>query len=219
MTEQSLSISNIESIHDQFSSDERDGLHPLDSTVELTKRAEIALHIEEILKLLGEDPSREGLLDTPMRVAKMFQEMLSGLAINPVSVLNTTFQETSEGPVVVSKISFYSLCEHHMVPFFGTAHVGYIPSNRIVGLSKIARLVDAVSARLQVQERMTEQIVQAMDEALEPKGVMTLVEAEHTCMCARGVKKPGAITTTIASSGEYRDNYALRQEFLRMIGK
>lgn len=181
-------------------------------------RAEIAGHVRDILRLLGENPEREGLLDTPMRVAKMFQESLVGNAINPASVLSTTFEETSEGPVVVGDITFYSLCEHHMIPFYGKAHVAYLPSTRIVGLSKIARLVDAVSQRLQVQERMTQQIVDAVQEALSPHGAIALVQAEHTCMCARGVRKPGSVTTTIASSGEYRDNYALRQEFLRMIG-
>lgn len=180
---------------------------------------EIAEHVRRILELLGEDPNREGLLDTPVRVAKMFEEMLAGMKSDPVSVLNTTFEETSDGPVIVSDITFYSLCEHHMVPFFGKAHVGYLPGKRIVGLSKIARLVETVSQRLQVQERMTQQIIDAVVTALEPEGVIALVEAEHTCMCARGVKKPGSRTTTISASGRYRDDTALRQEFLRMIGK
>ncbi|MCL6452302.1 MAG: GTP cyclohydrolase I FolE [Alicyclobacillus sp.] len=181
--------------------------------------AEVAQHVREILSLLGEDPARPGLLDTPNRVAKMFAEMLSGMHVQPEDVLTTTFEERSDGPVVVSNITFYSLCEHHMVPFFGTAHVAYLPGERIVGLSKIARLVDAVSHRLQVQERMTQQIVDGIDEILKPHGAIALVEAQHTCMCARGVRKPGSSTTTLASTGEYRDNYALRQEFLRMIGR
>ncbi|KPV43343.1 GTP cyclohydrolase I FolE [Alicyclobacillus ferrooxydans] len=183
------------------------------------ERVNVAYHVRKILELLGENPDREGLLDTPDRVAKMFEEMLSGLNVDPVSVLNTTFEETSDGPVIVSDITFYSLCEHHMVPFFGKAHVGYLPGKRIVGLSKLARLVETVSQRLQVQERMTSQIVNAVTTALEPEGVIALVEAEHTCMCARGVKKPGSRTTTIAASGRYKDDVALRQEFLRMIGK
>lgn len=187
--------------------------------VNASAREAIAEHVRSILELLGEDANRPGLLDTPIRVAKMFEEMLSGMDVRPENVLNTTFEETSEGPVVVSNITFYSLCEHHMVPFFGTAHVAYLPGTHIVGLSKIARLVDAVSHRLQVQERMTQQIVDGLDKVLQPKGSIALVEAEHTCMCARGVRKPGSSTTTLASTGEYRDNFALRQEFLRMIGK
>jgi GTP cyclohydrolase IA len=180
---------------------------------------QVAYHVRKILELLGENPDRDGLQDTPVRVAKMFDEMLAGMRVDPTSVLNTTFEETSDGPVIVSDITFYSLCEHHMVPFFGKAHVGYLPGKRIIGLSKIARLVDAVSQRLQVQERMTHQIIEAMTAALEPEGVIALVEAEHTCMCARGVKKPGSMTTTISADGRYQNDYALRQEFLRMIGK
>ncbi|MCF8566133.1 GTP cyclohydrolase I FolE [Alicyclobacillus tolerans] len=183
------------------------------------QRLAIAHHVQEILKLVGEDTGREGLLDTPVRVAKMLEELLEGMNVDAKSVLNTTFTDTTEGPVIVSDIVFYSLCEHHMVPFFGQAHVGYIPSNRIVGLSKIARLVETLSKRLQVQERMTEQIVQAMQEALEPRGVIALVEAEHLCMCARGVKKPGSKTTTLAVRGEYKTDAQLRSEFLKMIGK
>ncbi|MDQ0189983.1 GTP cyclohydrolase I FolE [Alicyclobacillus cycloheptanicus] len=185
----------------------------------LQQRSEIAYHVQEILKLSGEDITRDGLLDTPMRVAKMLEELLAGMHVNPEDVLNTTFEEAAEGPVIVSDITFYSLCEHHMVPFFGTAHVAYLPSKKIVGISKIARLVDALSHRLQVQERMTEQIVNTIQKVLEPAGVIALVEAEHTCMCARGVKKPGSKTTTLASCGEYRNNYQLRSEFLQMIGR
>lgn len=191
-----------------------------DTTPDLNqRRASIAYHVQEILKLVGEDVMRDGLLDTPLRVAKMYEELLEGMHVSPESVLNTTFEETTEGPVIVSDISFYSLCEHHMVPFFGKAHVAYLPATRIVGISKIARLVDALSRRLQVQERMTEQIVDAIGRVLEPKGVIALVEAEHTCMCARGVKKPGSKTTTLSARGEYQHNFDLRREFLQMIGR
>ncbi|GMA49614.1 GTP cyclohydrolase 1 [Alicyclobacillus contaminans] len=183
----------------------------------MQRRQEIAHHVQEILRLVGEDIARDGLLDTPLRVAKMYEEVLSGMYVDPESVLNTTFEETSEGPVIVSDITFYSLCEHHMVPFFGKAHVAYLPSKRIVGISKLARLVDVLSRRLQVQERMTEQIVATVDRVLQPRGVIALVEAEHTCMCARGVKKPGSKTTTLASRGEYTSNYDLRREFLQMV--
>lgn len=180
-------------------------------------RKEIAYHVQEILKLVGEDVTRDGLLDTPLRVAKMLEELLEGMSMNIDEVLSTTFEETTEGPVIVSHITFYSLCEHHMVPFFGQAHVAYLPGKKIVGISKLARLVDALSRRLQVQERMTEQIVDTISRVLEPDGAIALIEAEHTCMCARGVKKPGSKTTTLAARGEYRNNYQLRAEFLQMI--
>lgn len=181
------------------------------------KHQAIAYHVQELLRLVGEDVNREGLLDTPLRVAKMFDELLAGMTVKLEDVLNTTFEERTDGPVIVKDITFYSLCEHHMVPFFGTAHIAYLPSTRIVGLSKIARLVDAVSMRLQVQERMTEQIVATIDRVLEPQGVIALVDAEHTCMCARGVKKPGSRTSTLAARGVYQENYHLRNEFLQMI--
>lgn len=183
-----------------------------------SKRESIATHVREILRLLGEDHLREGLLDTPMRVAKMYEEILSGMKVEPASVLNTTFEEQTDGPVLVSDITFYSLCEHHMVPFFGTAHVAYLPADRIVGLSKLARLVDVLSKRLQVQERMTEQIVATIEETLKPQGCIAVVEAEHLCMCMRGVKKPGSKTTTIAARGVYKTDRELRNEFLRLIG-
>lgn len=195
-----------------------ESLHTIDATHE-NRRAAIALHVREILKLLGEDANRDGLLDTPMRVAKMYEEVLGGMEIDPASILSTTFEETTAGPVIVSDITFYSLCEHHMVPFFGTAHVAYLPGEQIVGISKIARLVDAYARRLQVQERMTEQVVQTIESVLHPKGAIALIEAEHTCMCARGIKKPGSKTTTLAARGVYQDNYDLRREFLQMIGR
>jgi len=184
-----------------------------------TTRNTVAYHVQEILRLVGEDISRDGLIDTPERVAKLYEEMLEGMAVNPESILNTTFEDRTEGPVIVSDITFYSLCEHHMAPFFGKAHVAYLPSDKIVGISKLARLVDVFSKRLQVQERMTEQIVDTIDRVLRPVGVIALLEAEHTCMCARGVKKPGAMTTTLSTRGEYQNHPELRREFLQMIGK
>lgn len=185
----------------------------------LTRRQAIAYHVEQILKLVGEDPNRDGLLDTPMRVAKMYEEVLAGMSVNPVEVLNTTFEETSDGPVIVSDITFYSLCEHHMVPFFGKAHVGYIPDGTIVGISKIARLVDAFAGRLQVQERMTQQIVNSISDVLQAKGAIAMVEAEHTCMCARGVKKPGSVTRTMATTGVYAADTHLQNVFLKLIAR
>ena len=196
-----------------------DPMMALEASSNLEKHQAIAYHVREILNLVGEDTNREGLLDTPVRVAKMFDELLAGMTVDLESVLNTTFEEHTEGPVIVKDITFYSLCEHHMIPFFGKAHVAYIPGTKIVGLSKLARLVDAASTRLQVQERMTEQIAQTIETVLEPRGVMILVEAEHTCMCARGVKKPGSTTTTLATRGLYRENYELRREFFQMIGR
>ncbi|MCL6632195.1 MAG: GTP cyclohydrolase I FolE [Alicyclobacillus herbarius] len=196
-----------------------DGTHEIDGANRQPNREAIAHHVREILRLVGEDPEREGLLDTPIRVAKMYEELLAGMRIDPASVLNTTFEERSDGPVIVSNIIFYSLCEHHMLPFFGTAHVAYLPSDRIVGLSKIARLVDALSRRLQVQERLTEQIVATIEKVLAPRGVIAVVEAEHLCMCARGVRKPGSSTRTLAVRGAYAENAELRREFLQLIGK
>ncbi|MCL6548538.1 MAG: GTP cyclohydrolase I FolE [Alicyclobacillus sp.] len=181
------------------------------------KREAVAYHVRQILQLCGEDIHREGLRDTPQRVARMMEELLAGMSVNPDEVLSTVFEEPAEGPVLVAGIQFYSLCEHHLVPFFGTAHVAYLPTDRVVGISKIARLVDALSRRLQVQERMTEQVVEAIDRVLRPAGVVALVEAEHTCMCARGVRKPGSKTVTLAARGEYRHNHALRSEFLQLI--
>ncbi|SFU35761.1 GTP cyclohydrolase I FolE [Alicyclobacillus macrosporangiidus] len=183
------------------------------------ERDQIAEHVREILRLLGEDTTRDGLVDTPLRVAKMYEEMLGGMRMDPESVLSATFDETAQGPVIVSDITFYSLCEHHMVPFFGKAHVAYLPSQTIVGISKIARLVDVFARRLQVQERMTEQIVDTIDRVLKPHGVMALIDAEHTCMCARGIRKPGSRTITVATRGEYQHNADLRREFLQMIGR
>ncbi|MCL6598305.1 MAG: GTP cyclohydrolase I FolE [Alicyclobacillus macrosporangiidus] len=183
------------------------------------ERDRIAEHVREILRLLGEDTTRDGLVDTPLRVAKMYEEMLGGMRMDPESVLSATFDETAQGPVIVSDITFYSLCEHHMVPFFGKAHVAYLPSRTIVGISKIARLVDVFARRLQVQERMTEQIVDTIDRVLQPHGVIALIDAEHTCMCARGIRKPGSRTITVATRGEYQHNADLRREFLQMIGR
>ncbi|RIV26699.1 GTP cyclohydrolase I FolE [Alicyclobacillaceae bacterium I2511] len=183
------------------------------------RQRQIASHVQEILRLTGEDDTREGLLDTPARVAKMFDELLGGTNINPDSMLSTTFNEHTDGPVIVSNITFYSLCEHHMLPFFGKAHVAYLPDHTIVGISKLARLVDVLARRLQVQERLTQQIVDSLQRVLHPLGAIALVEAEHTCMAARGIKKPGSTTLTLATTGIYRENESLRREFLQMLGK
>lgn len=174
-------------------------------------------HIREILKLVGEDVDREGLLDTPARVTRMYEEIFAGYSADPREVLGVTFDEQHEELVIIKDIVYYSQCEHHMAPFFGKVHVGYIPSGKIAGLSKFARLVEAVTRKLQVQERITSEIADLMDEVLKPHGVMVVVEGEHLCMCARGVKKPGSKTVTSGVRGLFRTDSALRAEFLSLI--
>ena len=183
----------------------REGLEPL------------AKHYEEILKLLGEDPQREGLLKTPMRVAKAMQTLTRGYQEDAHEVLRQAlFKEDYSQMVIVKDINFYSLCEHHLLPFYGKAHVAYIPNGYITGLSKIARVVDCYSHRLQVQERMTLQIREAIQKALQPLGVMVVVEAQHMCMQMRGVEKQGSITTTSDFSGAF-NQAKTREEFLELI--
>lgn len=180
-------------------------------------REKIEHHVREILKLIGEDVEREGLLETPARVTRMYEEIFAGYDVDPRDVLGVTFDENHEELVIVKDIVYYSQCEHHMAPFFGKAHIGYIPSGKIAGLSKLARLVEAVTRRLQVQERITSQIADIMEEVLQPQGVMVVVQGEHLCMCSRGVKKPGSKTITSAVRGEFRTSPALRSEFLSLI--
>ncbi|BBI35760.1 GTP cyclohydrolase I FolE [Cohnella abietis] len=180
-------------------------------------REQVEHHIREILKLIGEDVEREGLIETPARVTRMYEEIFAGYAVDPRDVLGVTFDEKHEELVIVKDIVYYSQCEHHMAPFFGKAHIGYIPSGKIAGLSKLARLVEAVSRRLQVQERITSQIADILDEVLVPHGVMVVVEGEHLCMCSRGVKKPGSKTITSAVRGQFRQSAALRAEFLELL--
>lgn len=180
-------------------------------------REQIEHHVKEILRLIGEDVEREGLLETPARVTRMYEEIFAGYEVDPREVLGVTFDEQHEELVIVKDIVYYSQCEHHMAPFFGKAHIGYIPSGKIAGLSKLARLVEAITRRLQVQERITSQIADIMTEELTPHGVMVVVEGEHLCMCARGVKKYGSKTVTSAVRGEFRQNAALRSEFLALL--
>jgi GTP cyclohydrolase I len=174
-------------------------------------------HIREILRLIGEDVDREGLLETPARVTRMYEEVFAGYSVDPREVLGVTFDEQHEELVIVKDIVFHSQCEHHMAPFFGTIHIGYLPSGKIAGLSKFARLAEAVTRKLQVQERITTEIANILDEVLEPQGIMVVVEGEHMCMCARGVKKPGSKTITSAVRGHFRTDAALRSEFLSLI--
>jgi len=181
------------------------------------ERAEAA--IRELLFAIGEDPDRDGLLDTPARVARAYREMFAGLYTDPESVLNTMFDEDHDEMVIVKEIPLYSTCEHHLVSFHGVAHVGYIPGRdgRVTGLSKIARLVDLYARRPQVQERLTSQIADALVNKLDPRGVIVVVEAEHLCMAMRGVRKPGAVTTTSAVRGQFKTNAASRAEALDLI--
>lgn len=170
-------------------------------------------HIKEILILIGENPNREGLLETPKRVAKMYKEVFSGVGVNPETALTTTFEENYDGLVVVKDINYYTFCEHHLIPFFGKAHIGYIPNGRVVGLSKFARLVELASKQPQVQERMTMQISDAIMNVLQPEGVIVSVEGQHLCMCARGVKKPGSATVTTVKKGIFKTEPTLVEEF------
>jgi len=180
-------------------------------------RAEAA--VRELLFAVGENPDRHGLLDTPARVARAYREMFAGLYIDPGTVLNTTFDERHDELVLVKDIPMYSICEHHLVAFHGVAHVGYIPGDdgRVTGLSKIARVVDLYARRPQVQERLTGQIADAMTHRLDPRGVIVVVEAEHLCMAMRGVRKPGAVTTTSAVRGQFKSDKASRAEALDLI--
>lgn len=171
----------------------------------------------EVLTLIGEDPTRDGLLKTPLRVAKALMELTRGYDMDPSEVLNSArFREDYRHMVIVKDINFYSLCEHHMLPFYGKAHVAYIPNGYITGLSKIARVVDIFSHRLQVQERMTSQIKECIQEALDPLGVMVVVEARHMCMQMRGIEKDNSITTTSDFSGAF-NQAKTREEFLQLI--
>ena len=178
---------------------------------------ELASHYKEILSLLGEDPDREGLLKTPMRVAKAMQVLTRGYTMDAHQVLRQAlFKEDYSQMVIVKDIDFFSLCEHHMIPFYGKAHVAYIPNGYITGLSKIAHVVDIFSHRLQVQERMTLQIRQCIEETLHPLGVMVVIEARHMCMQMRGVEKQNSITTTSEFSGAF-NQAKTRQEFMNLI--
>ena len=175
--------------------------------------------MRELLAAVGDDPLREGLVRTPERVAAMYEELFAGLGDDPARHLTVTFAAEHDEMVMVRDIPFASLCEHHLVPFIGRAHVAYIPAKdgRITGLSKLARLVDGFARRLQVQERMTTQIADAIERVLEPRGVLVVVEAEHLCMSMRGVKKPGTLTITSSVRGLFRSDVATRAEAMAFV--
>ncbi len=173
--------------------------------------------VREILAAVGEDPDREGLLETPSRVARMYAEMFAGLRSDPREHLRKVFTEKYDEVVLVRDISFCSMCEHHLLPFIGKAHIGYMPNGRVVGLSKLARVVEAVARRPQVQERMTETIADMLVSELDAKGVAVVVEASHSCMTIRGVRKPGSMCVTSAMKGLFRSNLSSRSEVMQLI--
>ncbi len=173
--------------------------------------------VREILAAVGEDPDREGLLETPARVARMYAELFSGLHDDPREHLQKFFTEEYDEVVLVRDISFNSMCEHHMLPFMGKAHIGYIPGGRVLGLSKLARVVEVVARRPQVQERMTETIANLLLEELQAKGVAVVIEATHTCMTIRGIRKPGSLCVTSAMKGIFRSNLSSRSEVMNLI--
>ncbi len=178
----------------------------------------IAKAVRAILEAVGEDVNREGLVDTPERVARMYAEVFGGLRVDPGSVISTVFSDESHDEMVLVKdIAFYSMCEHHLVPFHGKAHVAYLPKGRLTGLSKLARLVEAFARRPQLQERLTTQIADTLMEGLKPHGALVVVEAEHLCMSMRGVNKPGSITVTSAVRGAFCDLDATRAEAFSLI--
>jgi GTP cyclohydrolase IA len=181
--------------------------------------ARAAAAVRELLLAVGEDPDRPGLQDTPDRVARAYAEVFAGLWQDPADVLATTFDEDHDEMVLVKDIPMYSTCEHHLVPFHGVAHIGYIPGEdgRVTGLSKLARLVEVYARRPRVQERMTSQIADALAHVLQPRGVLVIIQAEHLCMAMRGIRKPGSSTVTSAVRGIFRDNPATRSEAMSLV--
>ncbi|MEO1919369.1 MAG: GTP cyclohydrolase I FolE [Paracoccaceae bacterium] len=191
-----------------------------DLIVERPTRAQAEEAVRTLLRWAGDDPNREGLMDTPRRVTEAYGEWFRGYSADPVDMLQRTFGEVEgyDEMVVLRDIRYESYCEHHMAPIIGVAHIGYIPTDRVVGISKLARVVDAFAKRLQVQEKMTAQIAQALFDVLEPHGVAVMIEGEHHCMSTRGVHKPGVSMVTSKMLGSFRDDLELRKEFLSVIG-
>lgn len=175
--------------------------------------------VKLILEGIGEDTNREGLIETPDRVARMYEEIFAGFDMKPSEILSKTFSAENNDMVIEKDITFYSMCEHHLMPFYGKAHIAYIPTDRVVGISKLARTVEVYAKRPQIQERMTVQIAEALMENINAKGVMVVLEAEHMCMTMRGVKKPGSKTVTIATRGVFAEDSELKNTFIRIIGE
>lgn len=182
-------------------------------------REKIEAGVRLLLEGMGEDVNREGLVETPQRIARMYEEIFAGLEQTPKEHLSKTFSVTDNGMVLEKDIVFYSTCEHHLLPFYGKAHVAYIPDGKVAGLSKLARTVEVYAKRPQLQERLTAQIADALMEYLKPAGAMVMIEAEHMCMTMRGVKKPGSQTVTYVTRGCFTDNEKLQADFWRMLGR
>jgi GTP cyclohydrolase I len=180
-------------------------------------RERIKTAVNELFLAIGEDPEREGLLETPRRIADMYAEIFGGLHIDPTEYLKVGFEVAHDEMVILRNIPFYSMCEHHFLPFHGEAHVGYVPDGRVVGISKLARVVEAFARRPQIQEQLTSQVAEAIMETLQPDGVAVVIEAEHLCMTMRGVKKPGSRMITSAMRGEFRQSSVTRAEFLSLV--
>lgn len=183
----------------------------------MVDKAKVKEAIRLLLEGIGEDPEREGLKDTPDRIARMCTEIYGGLDEAADQHLLKQFQVENNEMVLEKDITFYSMCEHHLMPFYGKAHVAYIPDGKVTGLSKLARTVDVYARRPQIQERLTVQIADALERVLQPKGVMVMLEAEHTCMTMRGIKKPGSKTMTVITRGEFKNNIELQKQFLAMV--
>jgi GTP cyclohydrolase I len=200
--------------HTNSVSKDKKPLRKLNAAVDLKR---IAMAVREILIAIGEDPDREGLSETPDRVARMYEEMFSGLRKDPAVVLRKTFTEKYDEMVLVKNIGFESMCEHHLLPFFGKAHIAYLPNGQIVGLSKLARIVEILSHRPQVQERMTEELADLVMQELDARGVGVVLDAAHTCMSIRGVRKAESMCTTSAMRGVFQSNLSTRSEFMALI--
>ncbi len=203
-----------EFMHGSLAFEEEDASGAVPPSIDLPR---IERAIREILFAVGEDPDREGLRDTPARVARMYAELFSGLHVDPREHVRKFFTEKYDEVVLVTDISFESMCEHHLMPFMGKAHIGYLPDGRVIGLSKLARVVEGVARRPQVQERMTEQIADLLVEELRAKGVAVVIEAVHTCMTVRGVRKPGCVCVTSAMKGAFRTSPSTRAEIMTLI--
>ena len=185
----------------------------------MVDEAKVREAVKLLLEGIGEDPEREGLKETPDRIARMYTELMAGYDADVAAHLSRTFSAEGKEMVLEKDIVFYSMCEHHMMPFFGKAHIAYIPKGKVVGLSKLARTVEAFARRLQIQERMTDQIADAIMKELDPEGVIVMIEAEHLCMTMRGVKKPGSVTTTVVTKGVFKDNERLENLFFKLLNR